>query len=140
MDMTVPDKDFASAFRLLGGQWQDSRTQCAPLLPDGSLRRFCRLIREDGARAVAAAPPPSDAAGLREAKAGWQINRHLFACGAPVPEPLVFDEISGLLVCEDLGDVRLHDVVLKLGPTAPQVIALYQQTVAELAKMQVRGR
>lgn len=129
-----------STLRLLGGQWQDNRTQLEPLLPDGSLRRFCRLIREDGARAVAAAPPPDDAAGLREAKAGWQLGRHLFACGAPVPELLAFDEASGLLVCEDLGDVRLHDVVLKHGTDSAEVAALYQQTVAELAKMQVRGR
>jgi len=138
--MTETDKDFAAALRLLGGQWQDGRTQVEPLLPDGSLRRFCRLIREDGARAVAAAPPPGDAAGLREAKAGWQIGRHLFACGAPVPEPLAFDEAGGLLVCEDLGDVRLHDLVLKHGTDSAEIAALYRQAVAELAKMQVRGR
>ncbi len=120
--------------------WRQDRTQVEPLTPDGSLRRFCRLIREDGARAVAAAPPPGDAAGLREAKAGWQIGCHLFALGIPVPEPLAFDEASGLLVCEDLGDVRLHDLVLQHGADSAEVVALYQQTVAELAKMQVRGR
>ena len=120
--------------------WQQDRTQVEPLTPDGSLRRFCRLVREDGARAVAAAPPPGDAAGLREAKAGWRIGRHLFACGVPVPEPLAFDEASGLLVCEDLGDVRLHDLVLQHGADSAEVVALYQQTVVELAKMQVLGR
>ncbi|WP_417914682.1 aminoglycoside phosphotransferase family protein [Candidatus Electronema sp. JM] len=133
------DNFHESALRLLGGAWT-GRTQFAPLLPDGSLRRFCRLSREDGARAVAAAPPPGDAAGLREAQAGWKIGRHLFASGAPVPEPLAFDEASGLLICEDLGDVRLHDVVLKHGADSAEAVALYQQAVAELAKMQVRGR
>jgi hypothetical protein len=129
-----------AALRLLGASWQQGRVRIEPLLPDGSLRRFCRLVREDGARAVAAAPPPDDAAGLREAKAGWQIGRHLFACGVPVPELFGFDEESGLLVCEDLGDLRLHDLVLAEGPASPQVSALYRQTVTELAKMQVWGR
>lgn len=129
-----------TALRLLGKPWQQGRVRVEPLLPDGSLRRFCRLIREDGVRAVAAAPPPDDAPGLREARAGWQIGRHLFASGAPVPEPLAYDEASGLLVCEDLGDVRLHDVVLKHGADSAEIAALYQQTVAELANMQVRGR
>jgi len=136
MQRETPQADCAeTVLRLLGGSWQ----YLEPLLPDGSLRRFCRLIRADGARAVAAVPP-DDSLGLREAKAGWQIGRHLFDCGAPVPEPLAFDETSGLLLCEDLGDVRLHDVVLQRGPDSAEVIVLYQQTVVELAKMQVRGR
>jgi aminoglycoside/choline kinase family phosphotransferase len=136
MQRKTHQADFAeTVLYLLGGSWQ----HLEPLLPDGSLRHFCRLIRADGVRAIAAAPP-DDVLGLREAKAGWQIGRHLFACGAPVPELLAFDETSGLLLCEDLGDVRLHDVVLQRGPDSAEVIALYQQTVVELAKMQVRGR
>ncbi|MCW5199124.1 hypothetical protein VU05_00030, partial [Desulfobulbus sp. F1] len=124
--------DYAhAAICILSGSWQQSKVRVESLLPDGSLRRFCRLIREDRMRAVATAPP-DDAAGLREAKAGWQIGRHLFACGTPVPELYGFDEESGLLVCEDLGDVRLHDLVLKHGTDSAEVAALYQQTVAEL--------
>lgn len=129
-----------AAVRLLGPEWQEGQTQVAPLTPDGSLRRFCRLIRADGARAVAVQPGPDDAVGLREAKAGWQIGCHLFACGAPVPKPLAFDEDSGLLVCEDLGDLRLHDLVLRHGADSPEIMKLYRQAVVELAKMQVLGR
>lgn len=129
-----------AAVRLLGPAWQEGRTQVEPLTPDGSLRRFCRLIHKDGKRAIAVQPPPHDAAGLREAEAGWQIGRHLFACGAPVPKPLAFDESSGLLICEDLGDIRLHELVLRHDTASPHIMELYQQTVTELAKMQVRGR
>ncbi|CAK8724532.1 Aminoglycoside phosphotransferase domain-containing protein [Candidatus Electronema aureum] len=133
--------DYAqAAIFILSGSWQQSKVRVESLLPDGSLRRFCRLIREDEVRAVATAPPPDDAAGLREARAGWQIGRHLFACDVPVPELFGFDEASGLLVCEDLGDLRLHDLVLAEGTASPQIIARYRQTVTELAKMQVRGR
>lgn len=133
--------DFSqAAVRLLGPEWQVCRTQVEPLTPDGSLRRFCRLVRADGQRAVAVLPPPDNAAGLREAEAGWQIGRHLFACGAPVPEPLAFDASSGLLICEDLGDLRLHDSVLRHGVDSLEIMELYRRTVTELAKMQVLGR
>jgi hypothetical protein len=45
-----------------------------------------------------------------------------------------------LLVCEDLGDQRLHDLVLEKGNDSKQVIELYRQTVSELARMQVQAR
>ncbi|MCI5120339.1 MAG: DUF1679 domain-containing protein [Candidatus Electrothrix sp. AUS4] len=66
----------------------------------------------------------------------WQAP--LF-CGAPVPELYGFEEETSLLVCEDLGEQRLHDLVQEKGTDSEQVIRLYHQTVRELARMQVRG-
>ena len=125
---------------MLGDSWQLDGVRVEFMVPDGSLRRFCRLTREDGSRRIAVAPPGGDAAGLREAVSGWRIGRHLNICGAPVPELYAFDEQSGLLVCEDLGDVRLHDLVMDRGSSSEQVVAYYRQAVLELARMQVRGR
>jgi len=137
------DKNFIEqACQLLnasGDDWQPDKVRATPLTPDGSLRRFCRLEHEDGRTAVAVAPPTDDPAGLQEAISGWHIGRHLFAAGAPVPELYGFEEQSGLLVCEDLGDQRLHDLVQEKEIDSEQVIRLYRQTVSELAKMQVRG-
>ncbi|MDU9047794.1 MAG: phosphotransferase [Candidatus Electrothrix sp. Rat3] len=143
------DKNFiATACQLLnasenigntGDTWSQDSITITPLTPDGSLRRFCRVAHEDGRTAVAVTPPPDAAAGLREAVAGWHIGRHLFATGAPVPELYGFEEQSGLLVCEDLGDQRLHDLMQKKGNDSEQIIQLYRQTVSELARMQVRG-
>ena len=120
--------------------WQRDQVRVESLQPDGSLRRFCRLTRANGEQAVAVAPPPDDAAALAEAQAGWQIGRHLFACAVPVPQPLAFDQSSGLLLCEDLGDIRLHDLVLRHGPASAAAAEQYRQAVTELAKMQVTGR
>ena len=89
---------------------------------------------------MAVAPPPDDAAGFKEAVSGWHIGRHLFAAEVPVPELYGFDEQSGLLVCEDLGEQRLHDLVQEKGADSEQVLRLYRQTVTELARMQVQGR
>jgi aminoglycoside/choline kinase family phosphotransferase len=140
------DKDFTEqACRLLstsenaGNDWPQAKVHFVPLTPDGSLRRFCRIAHEDGRTAVAVAPPPDDTAGLQEAVSGWHIGRHLFAAGTPVPELYNFEEQSGLLVCEDLGDQRLHDLVQEKGHDSERVIELYRQTVSELARMQVQG-
>jgi aminoglycoside/choline kinase family phosphotransferase len=134
------DDDFSrQACTLLGSDWQRGRARVETLTPDGSLRRFCRLVHEDGREVVAIAPPPGDTAGLEEARSGWLIGRHLFKCGVPVPEPYCFEETCGLLVCEDLGDVRLHDLVLEHGCSAKPVVKLYRRAVTELARMQVRG-
>ena len=121
-------------------KWQRDKVRVEPLAPDGSLRRFCRILHKDRRRAVAVAPPVGDAVGLREAVSGWHIGRHLFAAGTPVPEQYGFAEHNGLLVCEDLGDRRLHDLVLEHGVDSEPVIDLYRQTVTELAKMQVQSR
>jgi aminoglycoside/choline kinase family phosphotransferase len=121
-----------------GEAWPQDKIRISPLTPDGSLRRFCRIHHEDGRTAVAIAPPPDDAVGLKEAISGWHIGRHLFAAGAPVPELYGFEKETGLLVCEDLGEQRLHDLVQKEGVNSEQVIRLYRQTVSELAWMQVR--
>lgn len=130
----------AQSCLMLGADWQLDRLRVESMTPDGSQRRFCRLIREDGCRRIAVAPPERDDVGLREAAAGWKIGRHLHAAGVPVPELIDFDEQSGLLVCEDLEDVRLHDLVVESGIGSVQVIQYYRQSVLELARMQVRGR
>ncbi len=123
---------------LLGSDWTADRVQVVSMSPDGSLRRFCRLEHDSGRRVVAIGSPPSDEAGLAEARSGWHIGCHLFACGAPVPEQYRFDEAAGLLICEDLGDVRLHDLLAEQGLT-DEVRTLYGRAVEELARMQVRG-
>ncbi len=124
--------------------WSEDNVHITPLTPDGSLRRFCRMQHQNGKKAVAIAPPPDDAMdviglGLREAISGWHIGRHLLTCKAPVPKLYGFDEQSGLLVCEDLGNQRLHDLVQQQGKRTEQVMHLYRQTVTELARMQVQG-
>lgn len=127
--------------QILGDSWQPDRIAVTGLTPDGSLRRFCRLQHRNGSRVVVIVPPAEDeGTGLREAEASWNIGRHLQACGAPVPYLYGFVEQNGLLVCEDLGDIRLHDLVMEQGCESGQIIALYKRVVRELARMQVRGR
>jgi len=128
------------ACTLLGEDWQARSVQAEVLTPDGSLRRFCRLCHPHGEQLIAIAPPVDDESALREAVAGWKIGNHLYAKGVPVPRLHAFDRKSGLLICEDLGNTRLHDLLIASQVSLSQIQALYEQVVTQLALMQVRGR
>ncbi len=129
-----------AAGRLLGQRadtWTDHPVQVRLLVPDGSSRRFYHLRAQDGQTLVAMLPPENDPIGLVEARAFVHIGHHLCLAGAPTPHIHAFDPATGLVLCEDLGDLRLHDLVAARG--AAQATALYDQAVRALARMQVRA-
>jgi N-acetylmuramate 1-kinase len=112
---------------------------------DGSSRRFVRVTRKNGEKlCLAVAPAGQTGPDLREAKAARMIGSHLYAQGVRVPAQYGWDEATGLLLFEDLGDVKLHDLVeAHRGPGGVMdlraVRPLYIQAVQELAVMQIRG-
>ncbi len=118
--------------------WNEASVQVAVLVPDGSSRRFFQLRGPGRAAFIAILPPENDALGLVEAAAFYKIGCHLRGCGAPLPEIYAFDAASGLVLCEDLGDRRLYEQAVA-GPGSQQTLALYEQTVRQLARMQVRA-
>ncbi len=120
------------------------------LTGDGSNRQFWRISRHSGEKLFLAAAPPVNRTDRdwQEARAAHQIGTHLHARGIPVPAQYGWNEASGLLLFEDLGDVKLHDLVAQnrnpAGTTdwsrcRPQILPLYTQAVEQLALMQVRG-
>lgn len=44
-----------------------------------------------------------------------RIGNHLFKMGVPVPQIKGYDRFAGLVVLEDLGDLHLQDVIIKIG-------------------------
>ena len=119
---------------------KNERVVVTPLAGDGSLRRFSRLRLQNNTTLIAVLPPKNDARGMAEAAAAWSIAGHLHTLGIPVPEPLAFDERIGLILCEDLGDTRLYDLIHdKSLPVAQNGLGYYKQAVQELARMQVSG-
>ena len=120
-----------------GRHWNPDTVRVTSLVPDGSSRRFFRLRSPDGESLLAVLPPADDPSGPGEARAFQWIGRHLRACGAPVPAILGADAVSGLTLCEDLGDRRLFEEVAERGPAA--CLPLYEQAARGLARMQVRG-
>ena len=110
---------------------------------DGSTRRFWRVFQDGKALCVIAAPAGRSSAELAEAGSAWKIGQHLRAKGVPVPELYGWDAGSGVLLFEDLGDVRLHDLVVQQASiersNEEAVGDYYRVTLGQLANMQFAG-
>jgi len=122
----------------------DSAPRLAVLAGDGSDRRFLRISQAQGPTLIAVLPS-GNPAGRAEARAAYLIGRHLQARGVPVPQIYGFAEASGIMLCEDLGDVLLHDK-LAAGASAPArgraavVENLYREAIDVLLHLQIVGR
>ena len=130
----------SAAGQLLGKSehsWNEATVQVAALVPDGSSRRFFQLRGPDRKAFIAILPPENDGRGMAEAISFHRIGTHLRQAGVPVPEIHAFDQVTGLALCEDLGDQRLYEQVAEQG--IDQSLSLYEQTVRQLARMQVRA-
>ncbi len=124
-------------FGLPPEQWPSDTIRRQSISPDGSQRIFVRLIGPDNRRLLFIQPPEDDEPGLLEARSASQIGKHLHARGIPVPQIYGFDPDSGRLCVEDLGDERLHDLLVH----APEHKQLhwYKKVVEVLVRMQIRG-
>jgi N-acetylmuramate 1-kinase len=120
-----------------------SRERCSKIDSDGSTRRFWRLRKKDSSFCLIAAPGGRESDELAESRSAWHIGRHLRQKGVPVPELYGWDSRTGVLLFEDLGDSRLHEVVVKEKSLQPashdRIIALYYEALKQLANMQYRG-
>ena len=106
---------------------------------DGSDRQFYRLALGD-LSLLAVLPSTAQSQGLAEARAAHAIGTHFFRCGAPVPRIHGFAEECGLILFEDLGDTKLHDLLLLHGAESSEVDAYYRQALVALAHLQTEAR
>ncbi len=136
------DTLIAAAARLLNkdeNAWNPASVRISSLTPDGSIRRFFRLEAPGEAPLIAILPPEDDEAGQAEAKAFFHIGRHLRQSGTPVPEVHAYDPENGMVLCEDLGNQRLHDRTPGSWERRGPKMELYCQALRRLARMQVRA-
>ena len=117
--------------------------RCNKIASDGSTRRFWRLAEDDAFRCLIAAPAGTSDGELAESRSAWMIGNHLRKKGIPVPQLYGWDSNTGVLLFEDLGDIRLHDLVRMKEDlhvrTDDSIIALYTSALEHLAAMQCRG-
>jgi len=109
------------------------------LAGDGSQRAFYRLRYKDNLCVIAIVPSEKQQQGMAEALSSWNICRHLFGKGIPVPEYFAFDRKSGLILAEDLGDMRLYEYIRGARQSAEDITAIYTLIIKVLVRMQVRG-
>ncbi|PIE60075.1 MAG: aminoglycoside phosphotransferase [Desulfobulbus propionicus] len=140
--MTKTDRQealLAEASVLLADDWSTKQVQVTSLVPDGSSRKFYRIWGEGAERSyICILPPNGETAGFAEAEAFYHIGTHLGRCELSVPK-IYGMAPSGMVVCEDLGNTRLYEARHQEEAISKRVIALYENTVCELARMQVCG-
>jgi aminoglycoside/choline kinase family phosphotransferase len=117
-----------------GGKLQD--LSLAVMSGDGSTRKFIRVWCGKEPLCVAVMVPSSNKRDMAEFRAAVDIGRHLYRAGAAVPEVLAHDERVGLILFEDLGDTRLHDM---WAADRHQALKYYPEVVKELVCLQVNG-
>ena len=110
---------------------------------DGSSRSFVRLQRHGQPLCLAVLPARPEGRDLAEAEAAWRIGLHLQRLGIPVPALYGRHAESGVILFEDLGDTRLHDLVAATDLADPRqaepVLVLYEETVDQLVFMQTEA-
>jgi N-acetylmuramate 1-kinase len=109
------------------------------LTGDGSQRQFFRVRLAGGRLLVAVFPSGGKFPERGEARSAWFIGGHLFQKEVPVPRPLAYDQDSGLLLFEDLGDIRLYDLVRQNKRFGVELDGYYRQAIHALVHMQIEG-
>ncbi len=110
------------------------------LAGDGSQREFYRLCFENDLSFILITPTEGQKQGMAEALSSWSIGNHLYHRGVPVPELLGFNSNIGLIVSEDMGDVRLYEYIHGPHQDENSQFAVYRKIVRKLVRMQINGR
>jgi N-acetylmuramate 1-kinase len=104
---------------------------------DGSSRRFFRVDLKGKSLCLAVAPATAEGNDIAEARAAAMIGLHLRDRGVPVPAIHGWQEESGLILFEDLGDTRLHDLAGQ--GSENNLRPWYRQIIEQLVPMQLAG-
>lgn len=113
---------------------------------DGSDRCFVRIVQEQAPAYLAALPNQNHPQGTAEALSSYQIGKHLYECGIPVPKIFGFDEQTGIIIFEDLGNVLFHDYIIKHSVNgisgaklSSTILKYYEEAIRALIKLQLSG-
>lgn len=134
--MKLDDHLSATAASLLHAAGKDSflSLRYKSMAGDGSPRLFFRLAADNGGTLILVLPAEKSSRELAESRSAWLIGKHLHRLGVPVPELYGWDEESGMLLFEDLGDCRLQDIA-----HTEEGQDVYRDVVRDLARMQCCG-
>ncbi len=139
MDNNLPDNIIAVCQQF--GFIDKKNWHAHMLAGDGSSRSFYRLRTNNTSVIVTVPPMNSDSRipdkAMAEAHSAYLIGRHLHSKGIPVPEILAFDDETGIIFFEDLGEELLHDRIIIADKYTLR--SMYKQAVTILVNMQFKG-
>ncbi|MEJ5300307.1 MAG: phosphotransferase [Thermodesulforhabdaceae bacterium] len=106
-----------------------------PIAGDGSDRRFFR-VQWEGQSFVVMYSPPDTPFRARENRAFDYFSNHLASNGIPVPKVYTSDQMKGIFLMEDLGDISLYNYIHH-HPKARQLV--YRKAIALLVHFQKKA-
>jgi len=115
-----------------------------PLSGDGSSRLFFNIKTETTSYCGVLPANENIKKGMTEAHAAFNIGSHLKKRGIPVPVIHAFDQDSGFILFEDLGETLLHDLLQKNMRNSgkrfgQETVVLYKEIIEILQFMQISG-
>ncbi len=113
-----------------------SPPQITPLAGDGSTRALHRILSAGTSVVAVVNPLPTDRQHPDENEAFFAVRNFLHQRKLRVPALYAADLEHGFLLLEDLGDLRLHDIVRRTPDEVDSQIHLYNEAVDLLVKMQ----
>jgi aminoglycoside/choline kinase family phosphotransferase len=121
-----------------------AKVRLTPLSGDGSSRMFFKIKTESTSYCGVFPAKEDTQKGLAEARAAVNIGRHLKKRGIPVPEIHAFDQGSGFILFENLGDTLLHDLLQKKKKSSDEmprqeITEFYKEIIEILLFMQISG-
>ena len=125
--------------QLFEGRFGEPPKGSQDLVPDGSQRRYVRLLRSDGGSVVGAVGPDRE-----ENRAFLSFSKSFRQAGLRVPEVYGTDEGAGVWIMEDLGDTTLFAALAAArsregGPFPATMVPIYERVLEELPRLQVVG-
>ena len=130
----VIDKMAPKAFKQVWLDFTFSQIKYDRIKGDGSDRRWYRVIaksEEDSLQKLIMVDHGIRAqSATSEVDSFIAIGRHLYDRGVSIPRIYLYDNFSGLVFLEDLGDVKLQKLVMNTEDT--EEVALYYKTVIDL--------
>ncbi len=110
---------------------------------DGSNRRFFRIYHLKEPVCIVVIPAGDSKEEIAESRSAWWIGNHLRARNVALPEIYAWDQKTGILLFEDLGDIRLHDLLVAgkgvSWKNGSNLLTMYFQVVKKLTHMQCAG-
>ncbi|NLD38290.1 MAG: phosphotransferase [Desulfatiglans sp.] len=111
----------------------------SPIAGDGSKRLFHRLKPAEAKQTfILMQNTPNDEFLKKENYAYLKIGNHIRSKGLPLPQIIRHDLDKGFFILEDMGDITLQEEALK--GSSHNRIALYEDVIETLLKLQVKGR
>ena len=122
-------REAARAAFIAGAGWGEAAA--TPLAGDASARRYLRLARADGARAVLMDADPATGEDVRPFR---RVAAFLRGAGLSAPEVYAADDAAGLLLLEDLGDALVAREAAARPGAEPALYAAAGETLAALQR------